>query len=127
MAEKRRITMIEKVIEISMLYDFYGQLLTPKQQEIMGLYYADNFSLSEIAEEFGISRQGVHDTVKRAEKSLQDYEEKLGLIKQTMATKETMQKIENELDGIIIENKENEKLNARLNKLKSMIGTINSA
>lgn len=55
--------MIEKVIEISMLYDFYGQLLTPKQQEIMGLYYADNFSLSEIAEEFGISRQGVHDTV----------------------------------------------------------------
>ncbi|MGI6731403.1 MAG: YlxM family DNA-binding protein [Anaerovoracaceae bacterium] len=119
--------MIEKVIEISMLYDFYGQLLTPKQQEIMGLYYADNFSLSEIAEEFGISRQGVHDTVKRAEKSLQDYEEKLGLIKQTMATKETMQKIENELDGIIIENKENEKLNARLNKLKSMIGTINSA
>ena len=64
----------------SLLYDFYGELLKESEREIMNLYHEDNLSLAEIAEEIGQSRQGVHYTLKRAEKSLGKYEEKLGLV-----------------------------------------------
>ena len=50
--------MFDKITEVSLLYDFYGQLLSKRQQEVMSLYYEENLSLSEIAEEFSISRQG---------------------------------------------------------------------
>ncbi|SDK44343.1 YlxM family DNA-binding protein [Natronincola ferrireducens] len=72
--------MIEKKIEISMLYDFYSQLLTEKQRDIIDLYYNQDLSLGEIAQEFNISRQAVYDTIKRTEKILYDYEEKLKLL-----------------------------------------------
>ncbi len=72
--------MIEKTIEIAMLYDFYSHLLTEKQQEMIDLYYNQDFSLGEIAEAFQISRQAVYDTIKRTEKILYEYEEKLRLI-----------------------------------------------
>lgn len=65
----------------SLLYDFYGGLLRENQLEIMNLYHEDNLSLSEIAEELGLSRQAVHYTLKKAEASLEKYEEVLGLIK----------------------------------------------
>ena len=64
----------------SLLYDFYGVLLSDSQREVMALYHEDNLSLSEIAEELGQSRQAVHYTLRKAEKSLDEYEEKLGLI-----------------------------------------------
>ncbi|MBE6039821.1 MAG: MarR family transcriptional regulator [Clostridiales bacterium] len=79
----RRITMrddIDKVEYASMLYDFYGSLLSEAKNEVMALYHEDNLSLSEIAEELGTSRQAVHYTLKKAEKALEGYEEKLGLI-----------------------------------------------
>jgi predicted DNA-binding protein YlxM (UPF0122 family) len=76
-----RIGMIEKVLEISMLYDFYGQMLTDKQRDIIELYYNDDLSLGEISESLGISRQGVYDMLKRSEKILYGYEEKLCLVK----------------------------------------------
>ena len=57
---------IESIAENSLLYDFYGQLLSKRQQEVMALYHEENYSLSEIAEEFGISRQAVHDTLKKS-------------------------------------------------------------
>ncbi len=72
--------MIERLARMAMLYDFYGQLLTPKQQEIMELFYSDDMSLSEIAQEYGISRQAVYDLLKRTEKILEAYELKLGLV-----------------------------------------------
>ncbi|ATW28427.1 YlxM family DNA-binding protein [Candidatus Formimonas warabiya] len=72
--------MIEKLARMAMLYDFYGKLLTVKQQEIMELFYGDDLSLSEIAQEYGISRQAVYDLLKRTEKILEDYEAKLGLV-----------------------------------------------
>lgn len=65
----------------SLLYDFYGGLLREKQLEIMDLYHEDNLSLSEIAEELGMTRQAVHYTLKKAESSLEKYEEVLGLIR----------------------------------------------
>lgn len=64
----------------SLLYDFYGELLNNNQREVMALYHEDNLSLSEIAEELGMSRQAVHYTLKKAERALGKYEDKLGLV-----------------------------------------------
>lgn len=61
-------------------FDFYGNLLTERMRNTMDMYLNDDMSLSEIADSENISRQGVHDTVKRAEKLLEEYEEKLGLV-----------------------------------------------
>ena len=59
-----------KNMEISLLFDFYGDMLTEKQRDVVELYYNDDLSLSEIAENFGITRQGVRDIIKRAEQRL---------------------------------------------------------
>jgi hypothetical protein len=72
--------MREKSVRTDLLLDFYGNLLTPKMRRTCESYYNDDLTLAEIAEAEGISRQGVHDTVKRAEKQLEEYEEKLGLL-----------------------------------------------
>ncbi|MCM3022466.1 putative DNA-binding protein [Heyndrickxia ginsengihumi] len=69
--------MLEKTTRINYLYDFYQSLLTPKQRSYMSLYYLDDFSLGEIAEEFGVSRQAVYDNIKRTEQMLEEYEQKL--------------------------------------------------
>lgn len=70
-----------KNLTITMLMDFYGQLLTDKQLAALDMYYNEDLSLAEIAEEEGISRQGVRDSIKRGEKLLNEYEDKLGLAK----------------------------------------------
>ncbi|MZP43529.1 putative DNA-binding protein [Heliobacterium gestii] len=72
---------MEKLTRMALLHDFYGQLLTERQRQVLSLYYEDNFSLAEIAEEFSVTRQAVFDLLKRAEKILLGYEEKLGLVK----------------------------------------------
>jgi predicted DNA-binding protein YlxM (UPF0122 family) len=69
--------LLEKTTRMNYLYDFYNSLLTPKQQSYMSLYYLDDYSLGEIAEEYGISRQAVYDNIKRTEAMLEEYEEKL--------------------------------------------------
>lgn len=78
-AELRSLETVEDVYEITMLLDFYGQLLTPRQYEIMDLHYNSDLSLGEIAEELGISRQGVHDSIRKAKQTLLSYENRLGL------------------------------------------------
>ncbi|MGJ7922418.1 putative DNA-binding protein [Neobacillus sp. LXY-4] len=69
--------MLEKTTRMNYLYDFYQSLLTPKQRSYMSLYYLDDFSLGEIAEEYNVSRQAVYDNIKRTEAMLEEYEEKL--------------------------------------------------
>ena len=69
--------MLEKTTRMNYLYDFYQSLLTPKQRSYMALYYLDDFSLGEIAEEYDVSRQAVYDNIKRTEAMLEEYEEKL--------------------------------------------------
>jgi uncharacterized protein len=69
--------MLEKTTRMNYLYDFYQSLLTPKQQSYMSLYYLDDYSLGEIAEEYDVSRQAVYDNIKRTEVMLEEYEEKL--------------------------------------------------
>jgi uncharacterized protein len=71
--------MLEKTTRMNYLYDFYQSLLTPKQRSYMSLYYLDDFSLGEIAEEYEVSRQAVYDNIKRTEAMLEEYEEKLSL------------------------------------------------
>ena len=67
-------------IETGWLFDFYGPLLTQRQQSLLSLYCEEDFSLSEIAAREGISRQGVYDAVHRAQRQLEDYERQLGLL-----------------------------------------------
>ena len=85
---------MKDILHITLLYDFYGELLTEHQRQIYeGIVY-ENLSLSEIAEEQGISRQGVHDLVKRCDRALLDYEKKLKLIARFMKIKEQIQEID---------------------------------
>lgn len=77
----------------SMLLDFYGELLTEKQRECFDLHYNEDLSLSEIAEQSGISRQGVWDNIRRAEASLREIEEKTGLIRRFSETREAVEKL----------------------------------
>lgn len=85
---------MEKIVEQGMLYDFYGELLTAHQRQIYESFVYENMSLSEIAEDFSISRQGVHDLIKRCDKLLTGYEEKLHLVEKFMNIKDTVKKIE---------------------------------
>jgi predicted DNA-binding protein YlxM (UPF0122 family) len=75
-------TLLERTNRVNTLFDFYGALLTDKQQSILSLYYQDNFSLGEIAADFEVSRQAVYEHLKRAEQALEDYEGKLRLAEQ---------------------------------------------
>ena len=69
----------EKALDISLLLEFYGALLTERQRELVEFYYTDDLSLSEIAENLGITRQGVRDGLRKAEEALSSFEEKLKL------------------------------------------------
>lgn len=71
----------DKTLQMTMLLDFYGELLTDKQRSCFSLHYNDDYSLAEIAEELGISRQGARDLIVRAEATLTETEEKIGLIR----------------------------------------------
>lgn len=71
---------LDRIVELSLLFDFYGELLKDHKKQIFEDYVLNDLSLSEIAEEQGISRQGVYDIVKRCSKELNEYENKLKLI-----------------------------------------------
>lgn len=85
--------MLEKRSHIVFLNDFYGPLLTQKQQEAMSLHYENDWSLAEIAEHMQITRQGVHDILKRAEMALQEYENRLGLAGRFLKTRQRLQEV----------------------------------
>ena len=72
--------MNDEMLQMTMLFDFFGDLLTEKQREFYDLHHNEDLSLSEIAEKAGISRQGVHDVIRRAEKSLAEIERKTGVV-----------------------------------------------
>ena len=79
------LSMFEKDLRISYLLDFYGDVLTERKKEVLDMYYNEDLSLAEIAEQIGISRQGVRDLIKKAEDELLFLEEKLGLAKKMRA------------------------------------------
>ena len=81
--------MFEKDLKIAFLLDFYGEVLSERKRTVLDYYYNDDLSLAEIAEEIGISRQGVRDLIKKAEDELHFYEEKLGLAERFRKTQES--------------------------------------
>lgn len=82
-----------KPLEMSLLFDFYGETLTEKQRELFDLYYNEDLSLAEIAEHAGITRQGVRDSIKRAEHTLGGMEDKLGLVARYGGTERCAQEL----------------------------------
>lgn len=91
---------MEKNIEIGLLYEFYNKLLTDKQAYIINSYYNDDLSLSEIADNIEISRQGVRKQLKDAESALYNYEDKINLVKNFLKNKEIIEKINEKLEKI---------------------------
>lgn len=98
---------MDKIYEQAMLFDFYGELLTDHQRSIYEDAVHNDMSLGEIASERGISRQGVHDLIRRCDRILQDYESKLHLVERFARAKETVSEIEKltvpETDPVILQ------------------------
>lgn len=82
---------------MAMLYDFYGPMLTSRQQELMRAYYLEDLSLAEIAGEDGVSRQAVHDLIKRSEAALHEYEARLGFVQEHRERLERLDRLEDAL------------------------------
>ena len=85
---------VNEILKQALLFDFYGELLTDHQKEIYGQFLLEDLSLGEIARDAGISRQGVHDIVKRCEQALAGYEEKLHLVEKFMTVKNKVKQID---------------------------------
>lgn len=109
---------VEEIVEQSLLYDFYGELLTEHQRKIYEAAFFENYSLSEIAVDAGISRQGVHDLLRRCDKQLRAYEATLHLV-------ERFGKIQSDIERIveIVEQTEEMKPEVKA-KIKEIASTL---
>ena len=112
---------MEEKIEQAYLYDFYGELLTDHQRSVYEDVVFNDLSPSEIAKEQGISRQGVHDIVKRCARSLEEYERKLHLVEKFLAVKEKVSCIDEILQEWEEEKENPEEIIERLRKLSATI------
>ncbi|NMA87284.1 MAG: DNA-binding protein [Tissierellia bacterium] len=95
--------MIEKIVEVGNLFNFYGRLLTDRQYIVMELYYIYDYSLAEIGEELDISRQAVYDTIKRSEQKLYEFENTLNLLEKFNLNKRDIEKL-----ALVVKEIENE-------------------
>lgn len=115
--------MFEKNLNISLLLDFYGDILTERQSEMLSMYYNEDCSLAEIAETYSISRQGVRSVLKKAETILFDMENKLGLASRFLKMRQKSTEIASELDLInnTINNDDiSSKIQSLIEKIKEM-------
>lgn len=117
--------MLENIEEISILFDFYGELLPEKQREIFRLYHEDNYSLAEIATEHGITRQGIHEAVKRSTEKLRSYEVKLGLIQKFQSSESVLSVINRKICDLRTEYSENAELCLILKEIGEVIDGLN--
>ncbi|SHE60489.1 hypothetical protein SAMN02745249_00769 [Atopostipes suicloacalis DSM 15692] len=101
---------LEKTLKMNQLFSFYGELLTSKQKDYMSDYYEEDYTLAEIADNYGVSRQAIYDSLKRTEDTLLDYEKKLHLVKEFEHRSEILKNIKEYLE-------ENYKEDEQLNKL----------
>jgi predicted DNA-binding protein YlxM (UPF0122 family) len=97
---------MDKLLQETLLYDFYGEMLTPHQKEIYEDFVLNDLSLSEIAQQHGISRQGVYDIIRRSRQMLSSYEEKLGLVGRFVKIRRDIGQIR-ENAAMILENQQN--------------------
>ena len=114
---------MNKKVEISMLCDIYGKLLTEKQFEFINDYYNNDLSLSEIAENNDITRQAVRDIIKKGERKLFEYEEKLLFMKKTISQEQKIQAILSELTKIQT-NSSDRKVESILNSIKKELNCL---
>lgn len=98
--------MKNQAFRMALLFDFYGDMLTDRQKEFFDLYYNEDLSLSEIAENYGITRQGVRDVIVRAEGIMQELEDKTGIIRRFQRMQEQFSGIERAADSILAINSE---------------------
>ena len=125
---------IQEISALNILYDVYGELLPEKQREMFRLYYEDNYSLAEVGQELGMSRQGVHEAVKRAGAKLEGYEKKLGLAKKFGAMEEALQQAAETIDIIFKQSAEGQLCPEELDKalaqmreeIKTALGGLDS-
>lgn len=116
--------MIDKMFEIGLLYDFYSELLTPHQKNISQLYFEDNYTLGEIADQTGISRQAVHDAVSKSEKALRAYEGKLGLAQRFRAREHEIRKADEAIEEIILRHADDGQLISELQSIRSILDRL---
>lgn len=118
--------MLNKLVEIGILFDFYGKLLSERQFTAIELYYIHNLSLAEIGEELGISRQSVYDTLKRAEEKLYEYERTLRLVKRYYYSRDEIDRLYDLIGDIEKESSylKNQKIAEKLKELREIIGKI---
>ena len=118
---KQVIAVMEQFLYLSTLFDLYGALLTEKQQECLRLHLFEDFSLSEIGEELGISRQAVYDNIHRSEKAMESYERKLGLAARYHEERQELAKIYESIKDL--RQADNERaVEAILDRLEPFIG-----
>lgn len=110
---------MDLIFRKTLLFDFYGDLLTKKQKEVYQLYQLDDLSLSEIGENFSISRQGIYDTIKRCDKQMEHLEEILGLVDKFIISRERIELIK----SMIEEFKDNQNIDI-INKIDIIVNEI---
>ncbi|MBQ8576141.1 MAG: DNA-binding protein [Clostridia bacterium] len=118
---------MSKNLDITLLLDFYGDMLTDKQRSFISYYYNDDLSLSEIAADEGITRQGVRDAIKRAESQLMSMEERLGLVSRFENMKIGLSEIIEYAEEIAIYNRKNSlsmEVNDSTAKIKAIAQTL---
>ena len=112
---------MEKIVEQGLLYDFYGELLTERQQQVYESVVLEDYSLSEVAEDLGISRQGVHDLSKRCNKTLEGYEAKLHLVEKFLSIKEKVHRMNELLEKEDVRNSGEDQLIQEIRKISGEI------
>ncbi len=114
--------MKNKVLRIGALYDFYGALLTDKQQKCIEFRYLNDLSLSEIADEFKVSRQAIYDILRRSEQILTEYEEKLGLVERYRLDQKQIRTVVNILSELAADNQQKlPRINEAFNLLMAVL------
>lgn len=116
-----KVTKMDKILEQALLYDFYGELLTAHQKEIYEQFVLEDLSLGEIAAGAGISRQAVHDLVKRCGKALEEYEKKLHLVEKFLVVKKQVSQIDEILGEWEANKKDPEEIIGRIRGVSAMI------
>ncbi len=118
---------MDKIAKTSVLFDIYGCLLTDKKRKTMELYNEDNLSLAEIAEEFGISRAAVYDSIRSTENTLSGYEEKLGLLnsfEQRSRIKENISSLMSDLRSAVTRGESGERITEILDGMEELLGKL---
>lgn len=113
---------MEEIVWRTMLYDFYGELLTAHRREIYEQVVFNDMSLSEAAALYGVSRQGIHDIIRKCDEALRDYESKLQLLNQFSRARELLNGISEEVKALSLSEEERGRLEEQINALKEVIG-----